>query len=141
LDPHQRQNYCEACTSTSGKCRTGCCERTGLKTPPESQNEDKSKTQDDDQSVIPDVTPETEEPEPSSGEAAKTISLIDEADENTAPIPESYRRLETVYGGTIPDDDGTHLHGGIPDDLFWQGYHRRLVTLAPQLYAWQERQR
>jgi hypothetical protein len=87
------------------------------------------------------VTPETEEPEPSSGEAAKTISLIDEADENTAPIPESYRRLETVYGGTIPDDDGTHLHGGIPDDLFWQGYHRRLVTLAPQLYAWQERQR
>jgi hypothetical protein len=65
------------------------------KTPPESQNEDKSKTYDDDQSVIPDLTPETVEPEPSSGEAANPINLIDEADENTAPIPESYRRLET----------------------------------------------
>jgi hypothetical protein len=58
------------------KCRTGRCERIGLKTPPESQNRDKPKTHDDDQSVIPDLTPETVEPEPSSGEATKPIAVF-----------------------------------------------------------------
>jgi hypothetical protein len=32
---------------------------------------------DDDQSVIPDLTPETVEPEPSSGEATSPINLTD----------------------------------------------------------------
>jgi hypothetical protein len=67
------------------------------------------------------LTPETEEPASSSGEAAKTIYLIDEADENTAPILESYRPLETVYGGTIHDDDGTQLHGGISLQIIIEG--------------------
>jgi hypothetical protein len=55
------------------------------------------------------LTPETVEPEPSSGEATNPIKLTDEADENPAPLPESHRRLEKVYGGTIHDDEGTHL--------------------------------
>ncbi len=51
------------------------------------------------------------------------INLDDEADENTAPLPASYCRLEKVYGGTIhDDDDGTHLQGGILNDSLWQGY-------------------
>jgi hypothetical protein len=75
------------------------------------------------------------DPEPSSGDATRPINLTDEAEENTTPYPESYRRLEKVYGGTIHDDDGTHLQGGITDNSLWQGYHRRLVTLTPQLYT------
>jgi hypothetical protein len=56
---------------------------------------------DDDQSVIPDLTPETVEPEPSSGEATNPINLTDElmkheADKNSTPIPASYCHLEKV---------------------------------------------
>jgi hypothetical protein len=36
---------------------------------------------------------------------------------------------------SMHDDDGTHLQGGVPNDSIWQGYHRRLVTLPPQLYT------
>ena len=79
--------------------------------------------------------PVVEEPEPSLGTSTTPINLFDEADANTAPIPESYRRLQTVYGGTLHDDDGTHLQGGVSSDSLWQGYHRRLVTLPPQLYT------
>jgi hypothetical protein len=70
---------------TSGKCRDGCCERVGVKSPSETQIEDNTKAHDADQSAIPDLTPETVEPEPSSGEATNPINLPDEADENPAP--------------------------------------------------------
>ena len=120
---------------TSGKCRKGCCERVGPETPPETQINDANNSPDADHRDIPDLTPEPAEPEPSSGDATRPINLTDEADENPAPYPESYLRLEKVYGGTIHDDDGTHLQGGISDDSLWQGYHRRLVTLTPQLYT------
>ena len=120
---------------TSMKCLTGCCERMVPKSPPEIKIEETTKSPDADQREFPDLTPETAEPDPSSGEAGNPINLADEADASAAPIPESYQRLEKIYGGTMFDDDGTHLHGGIPDDSLWQGYHRRLVTLPPQLYT------
>ena len=124
---YQKQRAC-----TSGKCRDGCCERIGLKKLTEPPNRAKSTASDDDRNATPDLTPETvEEPEPTT-----PINLFDEADENTATaIPESYRRIAAVYGSTLQDDDGTQLDGGIRDDLIWQGYHRRLVTLTPQLYT------
>ena len=101
----------------------------------ETQINDANNSPDASHRDIPDLTPEPAEPEPSSGDATRAINLTDEADENPAPYPESYLRLEKVYGGTIHDDDGTHLQGGISDDSLWQGYHRRLVTLTPQLYT------
>ena len=124
---YQKQRAC-----TSGKCRDGCCERIGLKKLTEPPNRAKSTASDDDRNATPDLTPETvEEPEPTI-----PINLFDEADESTAPtVPESYHRIAAVYGSTLQDDDGTHLDGGIPDDSTWQGYHRRLVTLTPQLYT------
>ena len=74
---------------TGGNCRDGCCDRFGLKSPPETQIKDTTKAQT--------VEPET----PPSGKATNPINLTDEADENPAPLPESYRRLEKVYGGTL----------------------------------------
>jgi hypothetical protein len=55
---------------------------------------------DDDQTVIPDLTPETVELEPSSGEATNPINLTDK---NSTPIPASYCHLEIVCSGTIYD--------------------------------------
>jgi hypothetical protein len=92
-----------------------------MKAPPESPNRDKSKAHVDEQSAIPDLTPEpVDEPEPPPGQATTPINLFDEAGENPAPIPESYRRIHRVYGGTLQDDDGTHLDGGISDDSTWR---------------------
>ena len=128
---HKLQRPC-----TSGRCRDKCCARIGLKIPPETKIDDNTKSRDADHREIPDLTPESvDRPEPSSGGATNPINLFDEADESTVPFPESYQRLAIVYGGTIHDDDGTHLKGGISDDSLWQGYHRRLVTLTPQLYT------
>ena len=103
-----------------------------MKKPPEPPNRAKTTASDDDRNSTTHLTPETvEEPEPTT-----PINLFDEADVSTAPTtPESYLRIAAVYGSTLQDDDGTHLDGGIPDDLIWQGYHRRSVTLTPQLYT------
>jgi hypothetical protein len=54
---------------TGGNCRDGCCDRFGLKSPPETQIKDTTKAQT--------VEPET----PPSGKATNPINLTDEADE------------------------------------------------------------
>jgi hypothetical protein len=83
---------------TSGKCQDGCCERVGPETPPDTQIDDATNSHDDaDHRDIPDLTSETAEPEPSSGDATSPINLTDKAGENPALYPESYCRLEKVY--------------------------------------------
>ena len=64
------------------------------KSPPEIKIEETTKSPDADQREFPDLTPETAEPDPSSGEAGNPINLADEADASAAPIPESYQHLE-----------------------------------------------
>jgi hypothetical protein len=72
------------------------------------------------------LTLETVEPEPPSGKATNPINLNDEADENSAPPPESYSRFEKVYGGTIHDDDD-----GTQPPPRWDSGQLNLAGLPP----------
>eukprot|EP00957_Ditylum_brightwellii_P042418 3212013-Ditylum_brightwellii.AAC.1 len=43
-------------------------------------------------------------------------------------------KLIAVYGDTIHDNDGSHMHGGISDDGDWQKYWATLTALPCQRY-------
>ena len=38
------------------------------------------------------------------------------------PLSEVDRKIHSVYGDVVRQNDGTHLDGGIQDDAKWQSY-------------------
>ena len=44
------------------------------------------------------------------------------------------KRLISVYGDTVHQNDGRHIHGGIVDDELWQALWLRIVSYPHSLY-------
>jgi hypothetical protein len=51
-----------------------------------------------------------------------------------AEITDTDKKMFSVYGDYVHQNDGTHLDGGIADDAQWQEYWRKLVVLPPQRF-------
>ena len=52
----------------------------------------------------------------------------------TQHLSHAEKLLKNVYGDSVHTNDGTHLHGGIDDDITWQKYWLHIVSYNHPLY-------
>lgn len=69
-----------------------------------------------------------------SGAASPETFLNEKSDLPCYMPTETDELFDTVYGDHVHDNDGSHLHGGVADDIEWQKRWHRLVVLPSKLY-------
>jgi hypothetical protein len=83
-------------------------------------------------------TPEPEEEGREEQEIEEEEAEAEESKQN-GDLPDyiltdADRMMDGVYGDHIHQNDGSHLTGGVSDDIDWQGYWRRLIVFPSKAY-------